>query len=826
MKASSVPNRLVQSRKGQPHTKLKRNKKGVAVASESGSSNEDDDALKKEVENAAYSELQQYWQIEPAAVGAPGASGSPQESAGEEEEEKNSLRRKLQAAFAYLQDGLVERETEIRLMMLAALSGEHLLLLGPPGTAKSELGRRLSSMCRGTFFERLLTRFSVPEELFGPLSMRSLEEDKYERHIDGYLPSANVAFIDEVFKANSAILNALLTVLQERLFDNGSERVEVPLVCLIGASNELPESEELDALYDRFLLRYQVEQVSQANLQSLIAGTDGSASWQSASDSNTEAGSPLSIEDMQGVYQRAKDEVEVPDGVAQLIAGLREHLQEQCEPPVYVSDRRLVKAVSMLKVAAYTDGRTRVNEFDCLLLRHVLWQRPEEREYVQDYLLDRTVELKGSQQLRYLLGRLFSSACRAQSGFQTDKQLDTLVSDAESLCNALHAQLTELSDTESGGLTVLQEHLWLGPNEAARMSQSMGPRLRKAREELSELLEHAVMLKVALQKGVKTHVLALLLPQFWRAHVIDVRLFVFLPPVSFACCISSACSATTERCLHAISLAGKLRRCNTAARYASVICTNQVKNCVFLWLQYLIPSHRGYESISLSLSHPSKKKRRDDPEDNSKRLHSIWNRLGSSASAMALNAHARGNASTDATRAQTVQDHGEASQKRLCLPVNASGLCAFGAVLLHAAVATICHNMKRKKARANGSAQSAESQSNAHESHPVAKTVGHSSAGEWLMSNARANGALVMVDNDNFSNFVASMSERLHSNAIFALFGRPDNAPAASHEHRTSERLREQGRLAFFPSLTSKVLSPDDYPKRFARHMHCHSGVS
>jgi MoxR-like ATPase len=190
--------------------------------------------------------------------------------------EQAELRQKLLSAFAYLDDGLVERETEIRLMMLAALSGEHLLLLGPPGTAKSELGRRLSDMCSGNFFERLLTRFSVPEELFGPLSMRSLEADRYERHIDGYLPTANVAFVDEVFKANSAILNALLTILQERLFDNGSRRISVPLVCLIGASNELPESEELDALYDRFLIRYQVEQVSQQNLQALITGSNGS----------------------------------------------------------------------------------------------------------------------------------------------------------------------------------------------------------------------------------------------------------------------------------------------------------------------------------------------------------------------------------------------------------------------------------------------------------------------------------------------------------------------------------------------------------------------
>ena len=184
-----------------------------------------------------------------ATVGAGAGAGAAGDA-------RSALMDKVKRATASLEYGLVERETEVRLLLLAACCGEHLLLLGPPGTAKSELGRRLSALCDGgLFFERLLTRFSVPEELFGPLSMRGLENDQYVRQIDGYLPTANVAFVDEILKANSAILNSLLTILNERLFDNGSERINVPLLCLVGASNELPESEELDALYDRFLLR-------------------------------------------------------------------------------------------------------------------------------------------------------------------------------------------------------------------------------------------------------------------------------------------------------------------------------------------------------------------------------------------------------------------------------------------------------------------------------------------------------------------------------------------------------------------------------------------
>jgi MoxR-like ATPase len=265
------------------------------------------------------------------------------------------LAAKIKAATATLESGLVERETEVRLLLLACFCGEHLLLLGPPGTAKSELGRRLSAVCGGgSFFERLLTRFSVPEELFGPLSMRGLENDQYVRQTEGYLPTATVAFIDEVFKANSAILNSLLTILNERLFDNGNQRTKVPLLCLVGASNELPESEELDALYDRFLLRSSVEQVSVGSLATLLTmragstlpGGGGGGVGQMAE--GTDVG--LSVSDFEGVKAAAEAAVDVPQSVVDLMVDLRSYLQNKCEPPVYVSDRRLVKSIALLRV--------------------------------------------------------------------------------------------------------------------------------------------------------------------------------------------------------------------------------------------------------------------------------------------------------------------------------------------------------------------------------------------------------------------------------------------------------------------------------------------
>ena len=292
------------------------------------------------------------------------------------------LKVRIQSIRDALAVGLIERDTPIRLALLAAIAGEHVLLIGPPGTAKSELARRLRlAFTRSAYFERLLTRFSVPEELFGPLSIKALEEDRYQRQTEGYLPTSAIAFLDEIFKANSAILNALLTLLNEREFDNGTQRVKTPLVCVVGASNELPQEEELLALYDRFLVRYHVGPVTEQGFASLL-------DLRGQSRAEIDPSLALTEGDLEHIHASAL-KVTVPSDVASLFMAMRKHCQDQKMP---VSDRRWRKALFLLQVAAYTDGRTSVSVWDCWLLQHCLWHKPEEISGLLDWYTARIGE--------------------------------------------------------------------------------------------------------------------------------------------------------------------------------------------------------------------------------------------------------------------------------------------------------------------------------------------------------------------------------------------------------------------------------------------------
>ncbi|KAK9817098.1 hypothetical protein WJX72_009532 [[Myrmecia] bisecta] len=428
------------------------------------------------------------------------------------------------AAIQNVQAGLLERETEVRLLLLAALAGEHLLLLGPPGTAKSELSRRLSRLTGGKYFERLLTRFSVPEELFGPLSMKGLENDEYVRQIAGYLPTAEVAFIDEIFKANSAILNALLTLLNERLFDNGNQRFTVPLLCLVGASNELPESEELDALYDRFLLRRSVAQVSSSQLAALARLASGSANPAAHVSDNgantavvaTHAGD-LTMEEFRSTAGSAYRAVELPQSVIDILTSVRDYLQDKCEPPVYVSDRRFMKAVNLLQVAAYADGREVINEYDCLLLEYVFGNRPDDAQKVRAYVLETIASDPGLQQTELVFLGLFGRSCRILES-QNQEELPDAREEAASVVELLEMRQASLATTLDGQFPELRNSIWQSEASVQAAVQALTPQMTENKKRVEDLLREAMVLKEALNHEQSVGLLEKLLPKRYKQY--------------------------------------------------------------------------------------------------------------------------------------------------------------------------------------------------------------------------------------------------------------------------------------------------------------------
>ncbi len=265
-----------------------------------------------------------------------------------------------------------EREAEINGSLLAVLSGENLLFLGPPGTAKTQLAGSICQIIEGgNFFNYLLTSFSTPEEIFGPLSLKALEEDEFRRNINGCLPTAHVALLDEIFKASSAILNSLLTILNERKYHNGREIVDVPLLSVFGASNELPEEDEsLEALYDRFLFRYRLSYIQDdENFKNLL--------FREPEDFRPSARIPVSeIEEL----RKNANSLSVDPDVEIIITELRKNLQLQ---EIEISDRRWKRIVQVLKVAACSSGCSAVDRTMALLLQHMLWNLPEERETIR-----------------------------------------------------------------------------------------------------------------------------------------------------------------------------------------------------------------------------------------------------------------------------------------------------------------------------------------------------------------------------------------------------------------------------------------------------------
>ena len=289
---------------------------------------------------------------------------------------------RIRALLDALQEGLYEREQAMALALLAALAGESIFLLGPPGVAKSMIARRLKYAFRGgQSFEYLMNRFSTPDEVFGPVSISKLWlEDRYERQTERYLPGAQIVFLDEIWKAGPAIQNALLTVINEKVYRNGAQEVPVELRGLIAASNELPEKGQgLDALWDRFLLRLKVDNIQDRDNFFRMITSNGSAEEDPVPDELK-----ITPEELRE-WSEQIDRVEVPEAVLQTIGIIRDQLEsavEESGKDLAVSDRRWKKIIRLLRTAAFTRGKEAVELIDCYLIPECLWNEPGQRTMI------------------------------------------------------------------------------------------------------------------------------------------------------------------------------------------------------------------------------------------------------------------------------------------------------------------------------------------------------------------------------------------------------------------------------------------------------------
>lgn len=337
----------------------------------------------------------------------------------------------LRAAIRAATRGLIERDHLAELLILAVVAQEHLLVIGPPGTGKSAVVRRVAQSLGGNYFEYLLGRFTEPAEIFGPVNLNKLREGTVEVDTAGMLPEAEIAFLDEVFLGSTAILNTLLGVLNERQFRRGHTKIHCPLRLCVGAANALPEDEGLAAFADRFLLHVFVEPVPDARLEDLLAG-----GWELAQQKPTLCLSLSALDSL----QQAVSEVDMSAVRADLAQAVRQLRRAN----IHLSDRRIVKAQRLIAAACVLAERKVAGRADLWPLLYViptLQGQQSAREVLQDMLasarhplLHALVE-ESAQQPKARVARL---QMQAEELLQDEEQ-DNFAARAEALLREMDA---------------------------------------------------------------------------------------------------------------------------------------------------------------------------------------------------------------------------------------------------------------------------------------------------------------------------------------------------------------------------------------------------
>src|SRR3569833_424291 len=269
----------------------------------------------------------------------------------------------------------LDKQEIIRLMTISAIAGEHMVIVGPPGTAKSAMIDMFAKLIDAKYFEYLLTRCTEPNELFGPVDISAFREGRYTRRVDSMLPTAEIVFLDEIFKSNSAILNSLLHVINERKFQNGPDVNNVPLISLYAASNEVPNDDKLSAMFDRFLVRVLSDNLDSYHFHELI--TMGVSlelrmltgrGMDTAGRQTGELRPVTRARELRSIQQTIAKFMVFPEEFLPKYKGLVFQLRSE---GISVSDRRAVKLLKLFAASAVFDGRTRVHDGDFFVLRHI-----------------------------------------------------------------------------------------------------------------------------------------------------------------------------------------------------------------------------------------------------------------------------------------------------------------------------------------------------------------------------------------------------------------------------------------------------------------------
>ena len=348
-----------------------------------------------------------------------------------------SAQAKMSQIFVEMNNLFVERDELIKLMELAIVTGTNLLMLGPPGTAKSAITYEMCGRIENAnYFQWMLNKTSDPSEILGPFSVKEMENDKFMRITTGKLPEAHIAFMDEVFKSNAPTLNALLTIMNEHIFYNDGKPVEVPLISMFGASNEPPEDESLDAMYDRFIFRMNVQYIHDAANKKRMHSNyvDNRAGLLNLVNKTT-----ITLAEVQALQAAAKA-VKVPKDIINKFIRLISDLDRQA---VHISDRRQNECFKVMQGSAVLAGRNSVTLDDFKSLVYVLWEKEEHIPLIESSILkmvnpydDRFKELKENfNQVKTDIESITDSSQKSKKAIESKGVIEKIASKTNKLIN-------------------------------------------------------------------------------------------------------------------------------------------------------------------------------------------------------------------------------------------------------------------------------------------------------------------------------------------------------------------------------------------------------